>query len=88
MCCATYLSPFLDLVIRTRPLHTIHSRYKMTERYKCTLSAEALKKAVAELNEPEDNVVRLAAIDRLRERFQDEVKNLTLIRSDDSFLIR
>lgn len=57
-------------------------------RYECHLSPEALKKAVEELNEPEDNNVRLAAIDRLRTRFQEEMKDLELVRTDDAFILR
>nr|XP_039256803.1 alpha-tocopherol transfer protein-like [Styela clava] len=60
----------------------------MGERYKCTLSPELLKKAIEELNEPEDNDKRLAAIDKLRTRFEEEDNGLELIRSDDAFLLR
>lgn len=60
----------------------------MSKRYECKLSPEALQKAVKELHEPEDNSVRLAAIDKLRTRFQEEAKDLDLYRSDDDFLLR
>lgn len=60
----------------------------MSGRYQCTLSDEALKKAVEELNEPEDNDLRLAAIDQLRTRFEEEACDLELIRNDDAFILR
>ena len=60
----------------------------MAGRYECKLSPEVLKKAIEELNEPEDNSKRLAAIYRLRKRFESEAKDLELIRSDDAFLLR
>ncbi|XP_039256804.2 alpha-tocopherol transfer protein-like [Styela clava] len=60
----------------------------MSGRYECKLSPELMKKAVAELNEPEDNDKRLAAIDKLRTRFEEEDNGLELIRSDDDFLLR
>lgn len=60
----------------------------MGERYECRLSAEALKKAVEELNEPEDNTLRLAAIDQLRTRFEEQAGDLELIRNDDAFILR
>ncbi|XP_039256805.2 alpha-tocopherol transfer protein-like [Styela clava] len=58
------------------------------KRYECKLSPETLKKAIDELNEPEDNTERLAAIDKLRARFQKENDGSELIRSDDAFLLR
>lgn len=57
-------------------------------RYECHLSPETLKKAIDELNEPEDNDERLSAIDRLRDRFQEEAEDLELIRTDDAFILR
>ncbi|XP_039255562.1 alpha-tocopherol transfer protein-like [Styela clava] len=72
-----------------RIIYLLRGNYKMiSERYQCQLSSAALKKAVEELNEPEDNEVRLAAIDKLRTRFQEEIKDFELIRTDDSFLLR
>ena len=38
----------------------------MIERYECGLPPKVLSKAVEELNEPEDDVKRLKAIDELR----------------------
>lgn len=60
----------------------------MAERYVCNLEPAVLKKAIAELNEPEDNKLRLAEIDRLRDRFQEEQSDLELIRTDDTFFLR
>lgn len=57
-------------------------------RYECTLTPELLKKATAELNEPEDNDKRLAEIDQLRNRFQEEQDELSLLRTDDHFILR
>lgn len=57
-------------------------------RYKWTLSAALLAKAVEELNEPEDNQERLAAIDQLRETFCLNEKGLKLHQSDDAFILR
>ena len=60
----------------------------MRERYECKLDAAVLKKAVAELNEPQDNDTRLAEIDKLRNRFEEEQTDLELIRTDDAFFLR
>lgn len=60
----------------------------MVDRYECKLSAEIFKKAVCELNEPEDDDVRLAAIDRLRARFKESVDDVAKTRTDDAFLLR
>ena len=57
-------------------------------RYKCALSEEDLRKAVTELNEPENNEERLKRIDELRVAFCSEDHGLKLIRDDDSFLLR
>lgn len=57
-------------------------------RYECKLTPDLLKKAVAELREPEDNDVRLAEIDKLRERFLEEQNEMDLLRSDDAFILR
>ncbi|CAK8691478.1 unnamed protein product [Clavelina lepadiformis] len=59
-----------------------------SDRYECTLSAEALAKAVDELNEPEDNASRLLMIDQLRDAFINQDSGLELIRSDDAFILR
>nr|CAB3267364.1 alpha-tocopherol transfer protein-like [Phallusia mammillata] len=55
---------------------------------KCTLSAPLLAKAMEELNEPEDNTERLAAIDKLRESFSKNQKGYQLHCSDDAFILR
>lgn len=60
----------------------------MSQRYECNLDPAVLKKAIAELNEPEDNNQRLADIDKLRDRFQEEQGDLELIRTDDTFFLR
>jgi len=57
------------------------------ERYVCNLSPELLKRAVEELNEPENNEDRLKAIDQLRDSY-DEAKNGPLARKDDAFILR
>ncbi|XP_039271306.2 alpha-tocopherol transfer protein-like [Styela clava] len=60
----------------------------MGVRYECDLPSDVLKKAVAELNEPQDNDARLAEIDKLRNRFEEEQDDLELIRTDDMFFLR
>ena len=57
------------------------------ERYACTLSPDLLKRAVEELNEPENNEERLKAIDQLRDSY-DEAKHGPLCRKDDAFILR
>ena len=52
------------------------------------LSPAALSKAVNELNEPEDENARLAAINKLREAFQTDHSDLKLVREDDVFFLR
>jgi len=64
------------------------SECNMNIRYKCRLSTDVLAKAAEELNEPEDNVKRLAAIDLLRRTFESSSEGLQLYRSDDAFLLR
>ena len=68
------------------PIH--NTKDKMTERYECGLSPKVLAKAVEELNEPEDNVERLRAIDELREAFKVANPNIKLKREDDAFILR
>ena len=57
-------------------------------RYECTLGKQLLSKAIAELNEPETNEERLQKIDKLRNAFVEQNKNLRLIRSDDLFILK
>nr|CAB3267363.1 alpha-tocopherol transfer protein-like [Phallusia mammillata] len=57
-------------------------------RYVCNLSPAILAKAVAELNEPEDNTKRLAAIDEIKRGFLGNTEGLTLMKEDDIFLLR
>ena len=52
------------------------------------LSPEALAKAVNELNEPQDQSLRLAAINTLRDAFISENPDLKLVREDDAFMLR
>lgn len=56
-------------------------------RYECNLSRDALKKAAEELNEPLDNDIRLATIDRLRGRLLGSATNSD-ISLDDAFILR
>ena len=58
------------------------------ERYKCNLSSFALATAVAELNEPEENEKRLAAIDELKVAFRTENPDIEFKRNDDLFFLR
>ena len=60
----------------------------LAERYICTLNKDDLAVAVLELNEPENDDERLKRIDNLRDAFMNKNKDLTLIRSDDGFLLR
>lgn len=60
----------------------------MGERYICNLSPKALTKAVEELNEPEDNDKRLAAIDDLKAAFNSNHPELKLNDESDTFLLR
>ena len=60
----------------------------MSQRYECNLPPKVLAKAAEELNEPEDNVERLRAIDELREAFLNTNPDLKLIRQDDAFILR
>lgn len=60
----------------------------MTTRYECKLDSKLLKKAIMELNEPENNDERLEEIDKLRNRFLKEQQEFQLLRSDDAFILR
>ena len=60
----------------------------MSNRYVFKLTADDLKKAVTELNEPENNDERLERIDQLRTAFFRKNKDLALVRNDDSFILR
>lgn len=60
----------------------------MTERYTCNLSSSLLAKAVEELNEPEDNVERLIAIDHIKSKFKEKYPKISLVREDDLFLLK
>ena len=57
-------------------------------RYQFNLSSQALLTAERELNEPRDHHARLAAIDNFRTKFKDVNPDLTLVREDDSYLLR
>ena len=54
----------------------------------CNLSSKALAKAVEELNEPEDNDERLAAIDDLKAAFKANHSDIKLMDESDAFLLR
>jgi len=41
----------------------------VSQRHRCTLSTQALEKALRELNEPDDGLKRLSAIDKIKEDF-------------------
>lgn len=60
----------------------------MAKRYTCNLSSLALTTAISELNEPEDNSKRLAAIDELKEAFKTENPDIEFKRNDDVFFLR
>ena len=60
----------------------------MTKRYECKLSPALLAKAVEELNEPEDNIERLAAIDSLKGEFKKSNPDISLLNDDDEFILR
>ena len=57
-------------------------------RYECKLDPQAKEKAINELNEPEENDARLAAIDEARKQFKTNYPQLTLLREDDEFILR
>lgn len=61
---------------------------EMAPRYECKLPPKVLAKAVEELNEPEDNVERLRAIDELRDAFIKSNPDMKLVREDDGFILR
>ena len=57
-------------------------------RYKCTLDPELRRRATDELNEPDNDELRLIEIDKLRDRFRSEQSEYELLRSDDGFILR
>nr|XP_002124926.1 alpha-tocopherol transfer protein-like [Ciona intestinalis] len=59
----------------------------ITMRYECSLSPPMLARAIAELNEPDNNLDRLKAIDRLKVNFDVE-KYGPLLKEDDAFILR
>jgi len=60
----------------------------MDGRYTCTLSPPLLAKVVEELNEPEDDVERLAAIDQVISEFEAKYPKIPLTRRDDLFILK
>ena len=60
----------------------------VSHRYSFSLEEEDLHKAVIELNEPENNEVRLQKIDELRNAFKNENNKLDLLDNSDEFLLR
>ena len=66
----------------------MEERHEVNTRYECTLGKQLLSKAISELNEPETNEERLQKIDKLRNTFIEQNKNLRLIRSDDLFILK
>ena len=59
-----------------------------SERYRCTLNAEDLLKAVSELNEPENNSERLKRIDNLRNAFIEQNQGFTPDCTEDKFVLK
>ena len=57
-------------------------------RYECGLDPATLSKAVAELNEPENNDERLAIIDSFRNRFKSQYPQIQLEKENDIFILQ
>ena len=66
----------------------MEERHKVDTRYECTLGKQLLSKAIAELNEPETNEERLQKIDKLRNAFVEQNKNLRLIGKNDRSILK
>ena len=64
------------------------SQRSIAQRYRWTLPPQILEKAVKELNEPEDDLNRLVAIDKFRESFKKKNGDLELLTEEDNFLLR
>ena len=66
----------------------MEKRHGVDARYECTLGKHLLMKTISELNEPATNKERLLKIDQLRNAFIEHNKKLSLIRKDDTFILR
>jgi len=67
---------------------TDKSGTSVSQRYRWTLSPQALENALREINEPDDDLKRLSTIDKLKEDFKKQNPKLKLYTEKDSVLLK